>query len=790
MDPKPNTIEINRPESHAFAGRIRKMTLKGITLSAAPSLASLLGAHPVENSVQFAVWCPDIGEEENLFIELFIPQSELVYDKPEQHGNMTYYRFDMMLEGEFGLIVLDGVPAGNRQRFGAFYRFVRQNETGELSVLGDPMASSMPYGIHAPAEVYDVKGVLGQRTDLDYYDQMAARFSEQDGNRIQPAANILEIHVGTATLDGTLQSLSSRFKRIGDALKSGTQLRADDKNLSGFEAVELMPVDPIVEHPGHHNFWNPIQDPEVNGSDVTVRLRKPHTTNWGYDTLLYGGAALNPSILSTGRPHELLDLIETLHSFPGGPVKLILDVVYGHAHEDAANLLPSAYFAGPNKYGLNLNLKHPLVRSIILELLKRTLMWGVDGLRIDASHDFRYYDAEEDQLLYDNDMIKQIATLQAEAGGVRYKPWIIFEDSRPWPRSDWYLSATYRDLTDAHKHAFQWSPLIFAHNRPFEYTYWLSRWWRIEESLSKGDRWISGSGNHDTMRRAAQLNPENLFVNDLLGNSLKMVIRNAYNNPAATLLINGFLPGVPMDFLQALGNTPWTFFRNTDSAHAVKVMAGEAMFTEWQITEIEYRNPRFFKRLKEFGFRDLSDLRQFAKALSACSETSFGDLGMISELLEKAEIRAGGKPWTPEKLDEVTAAWMDDIYSYCNVDMQSDYLDKKKADFNLESRQFRKNNKWLAGTLEGSGFLKYRKPVQGAVIVYGYRRDSASGKEIILITNLEGQSRQVVPTQLELPVGNPDSWAVALSTPSVRARMIDQPIRLSISQGILFERKL
>jgi hypothetical protein len=122
--------------------------------------------------------------------------------------------------------------------------------------------------------------------------------------------------------------------------------------------------------------------------------------------------------------------------------------------------------------------------------------------------------------------------------------------------------------------------------------------------------------------------------------------------------------------------------------------------------------------------------------------------------------------------------------------MHSDFLDKRKAEFNLQSRRYRLNNPWLANNLLERDFLKYRKPVQGAVILYGYRRNPDTGKEIILIVNLEGQSRQIVPTKLDLPIESPKEWTAALSTPSVRARVIDQPIRLSISQGILFQRRL
>jgi hypothetical protein len=71
-----------------------------------------------------------------------------------------------------------------------------------------------------------------------------------------------------------------------------------------------MPIAPVAEHPEKHRFWSPIQQPGENGSEITIHLRKPSVTNWGYDTVLFGGASVNPSLLSTGRPHELLEIIE------------------------------------------------------------------------------------------------------------------------------------------------------------------------------------------------------------------------------------------------------------------------------------------------------------------------------------------------------------------------------------------------------------------------------------------------------------------------------------------------
>jgi len=332
--------------------------------------------------------------------------------------------------------------------------------------------------------------------------------------------------------------------------------------------------------------------------------------------------------------------------------------------------------------------------------------------------------------------------------------------------------------------------MIFAYNTPYNYTYWVSKWWRLKEQFVFGEKWISGYANHDTMRRGTQTDPSTINVNFLLGNSLKMVMDNAYNNPSTTLLMNGFLPGVPMDFIQALGNTPWSFVRNTDTTYAIKVAAEEAHFTEWQISEVEYRKSRFFKNLKNMGFKTLQDLRRFAKVLLNLLKATDYNPSNMSQLLNTIDPPLPVTGWTVEKLHQYALAWMDDINEYSNVDLHAEFVDAKKAAYNLSVRNYRLNNPWLNRNFADSDRLHYREPVNGTVIYYGYRRSEEAGKEIAFIANMEGQPRQVIPLELNLPIRDTGDWTVALATPSVRARKIDKPIRLSISQGILFERKL
>src|SRR5690625_6311787 len=106
-----------------------------------------------------------------------------------------------------------------------------------------------------------------------------------------------------------------------------------------------MPVAPVVEDERKNRFWKSVQEPEESGRELTVHVRRPDLFNWGYDSPLFGAAAINPALLSTGRPHELLDFIETLHRFPQRPKKVIIDLVYGHAHRQGEQLLPEGFFS-------------------------------------------------------------------------------------------------------------------------------------------------------------------------------------------------------------------------------------------------------------------------------------------------------------------------------------------------------------------------------------------------------------------------------------------------------------
>lgn len=780
------TIEYRSDKTREFLFDIRPDLQQPLSHQRAKSLAALLGCHVTGDSqARFLFWNPDFKDSSLTVLELFVPNLYLNFDKPEQHASFRYYSFPIQTEGEFAAAVVDGVQIGSKEHFGALYQVKNKYSSGREEIIRDPMAVSMPYGIHAPSEIYDIDQALSQRADQAYFNKLEKELKPEEEYRISHPVNMLEVHVQTATKSGTLYSLTQRLKQIASKITNGGELTPDEKNLTGFDAIQLMPIDPVIEHPDHHKFWDPINTPKTNGEEITVRLCKPCVLNWGYDVPIFGAAAVNPSLLTTGRPAELIAFIETVHTLPR-PMKVILDVVYGHADNQALDVMPENFFSGPNMYGQDIRFNHPIVRAMILELQRRKINFGFDGVRVDGAQDFKYYDNSRDKLQHDDKFLAEMSDVLQIVNGVTYRPWMIFEDGRPWPRDDWELASTYREIIKDQPHAFQWAPIIFAYNTPYTYTYWVSKWWRLREMFLMGENWVGGYANHDTMRRGTQANPEPLNVNKQLGNSLKMVMDSAYNNPATTLLMHGFLPGVPMDFLQALGSTPWSFIRDTDTEYAVKVMAEEAHFLDWQVTDNEYRQSRFFKHLKHAGFSTLDQLRVFSKTLlHLVKATNYSIDDIINMLNSSATVKLDGD-WTLEKLASFTSAWMRDMSDYCTVDHHAGYVSDKKAEFNLKVRQFRMENPWLIKNFKSTDSLSYIEPVNGSVIYHGYRRDPVSGCEVAIVLNMEGQPKQVVVSELGLPVTEPESWKVALSTPNISKKNINEPVRLSVSQGLIF----
>lgn len=151
---------------------------------------------------------------------------------------------------------------------------------------------------------------------------------------------ICEVHVGTASPEGTFNGLKDRLEHFRDA---------------GYTCLEIMPVN---EFPG--------------------------ARNWGYDgTLIFAPEA------AYGTPDELRALVDRAHALG---LCMVLDVVYNHFGE-TDNFVPRYapdWFSQnvETPWGPGINFDQPMVRQFYYE---NACMWlneyDFDGLRFDSVHE-------------------------------------------------------------------------------------------------------------------------------------------------------------------------------------------------------------------------------------------------------------------------------------------------------------------------------------------------------------------------------------------------------------------
>jgi hypothetical protein len=708
---------------------------------------------------------------------------ELNLGAPQSRTRFRRDRIPLSSSGAFAWGAIGGVRAGTLDQAGSFYRVVYRLDSGAWRHHLDPMAVSLPFGAFAPAELYDIRGLLARRKDAAYFDQIQTVIDADGVRRMRGPINILQIHVHTASEEGTFAGLTALYRRIAEKVRRGHSLTAAEQNYVGYDAVQLMPIEPVIEYEDGPPFWQTIRESD---DEIEVQLRRPDMTNWGYDVVIAGSPAINPTTLATGRPDEFLEFIEVLHTFPEKPIAVVLDVVYGHADNQALQILDDPYFAGSNMYGQNLNYKHPVVRAILLEMQRRKGNYGVDGIRVDGAQDFKVWDAEAETMRHDDDFLRLVNDIELDVLGKTYRPWMIFEDGRPWPQEDWELASTYREVTKQLPNVVQWGPLTFAHNTPFLVTFWISKWWRIRQVAAFGRDWITGCANHDTLRRGTQAAPD-ARINVRLGRSLPEILRRAYDNPSARLFDYALMPGIPMDFINANMRAPWSFVRNTDVRFAVKVVSEEARFLAWAVTEGDFQ--QHFRRLRQLGFSDLGELQRFIDALAQFVSAAANELEQVAHLMSRLEPPLSGPELSPTSLVAFARDWMDDVHDYCNVWRHTSRLDARQTSFDLALRGFRRQRPWLVENMTVRDQFDYLRPLDGAVVFFGLRHAPENKEELLFIANMEGATQSLSPLSLPLTGLSENGWEPILVTPGLDGAPVNGRLKLADSQGIVYTRR-
>ncbi len=782
------SIEFVEHVARAEADKARDALTSAPTLfEGERSIAERLGGRVDGDTAIFGFWTPELLDARvpsgDIFLEILRPTEPL--DLTRAHQSVRFERawVPMIREEAHCFSAVSGMRAGTRDEIGVFYALAWRDGEDNWHRVFDPLAMSLPFGAMAPAELYNTAAMQAGRGDAAYFQALKAEAPHKFG----PPVNILQIHVPTATAGGTLASLTRHYRRLAERVEKDLPLEPADKLFLGYDAVQLLPVEPTTVYETGPEFW---QETEASDEGVTVSLLRPDTTNWGYDVVISGMATVNPVLLETGRPDELIDLAVVLHTFPSKPKQLCFDVVFGHSDNQGLRALNGHFFAGPNMYGQNLDYQNPAVRAILLEMQRRKVNFGADAVRVDGAQDFKWWDAAAQVLRHDDEYLQSMADIVQEVAGTAYRPWFIFEDGRPWPEEDWELSSTYRAVIENQRDddVFQWGPLTFAHNTPFLYTFWLSKFWRIQEMVEVGANWISGTSNHDTLRRGTQVSPK-LNVNTRLGRTRMEILDKAYDNPAVHVLTYVALPGVPMDFLNAMARASWGFIRNQDDRYGVKVVAEEAISLKWQVDEYSYSVPQSFRRLKEMGFETREELARFLEFLPALVEVTEYDLDEIARLLQKAEPPLAGPDFTAASLKEIARAWMDDMHEYCNVSNSIPALDASQSDFCLDVRNFRRARPWLRDNYGSNDSFDYLRPIEGRT-VFTSLRHGPDGEQVFSVAHMEGKpTAEIDPLSLPVPQLEGGGWELALRTPSIGSDYMGGPISLKDSMALVFTRK-
>jgi hypothetical protein len=786
---------------------------------AAKELTDRLGAHyrPDDDHTEVGFWTPELLDEGvdpgNVYLEVLTATEDVDLSGDREAVRFRRERVPLRRRGEFHWGVLEGMRPGTPDELGSLYRLAYETDDGWETVQ-DPVGHSYPFGAFAPAELYDVERLDRERPDREYFEALGTddervSTTEHEGlPRVDPAVSMLEIHPGTATEDGTLGGLARRYREIGEKQRAGEPLSAADRNLLGYDAIQVMPVEPITENHVEHDFWIEETgadagadgtagevDREPGGTEVVVDCARPELINWGYDIVISGFSAPNAAIMETGRPDELVEFIAACHDLPE-PIRIVFDVALGHADNRGAELLNDYYFEGPGMYGKHLDYRQPVVRAILLEMQRRKMEFGADGIRVDGAQDFTYYDAERDENVHDDAFLAEMDEVTQEVAGTEYRPWMIYEDGRPWPREDWELASTYRALIEQHPHSFQWSPITFAHNTPALLTFWATKWWRVREVADFGGNWLTGVANHDTIRRGTQIDPTVQFnqspVNPYLGETLPDTLDEAYNNPASSMLFHCALPGVPMDFTHANFRAPWGFVRDTDATWNVKVVSEESNFVLWQVRPETFQRPEHFRRIKSLGFENRNQVETFMRALRAAVDATDYDLDVMAEMLSAMDQPMDDL--TARDLERYADAWMRDVHEFSNLSHWADEQDDRRTSFDLAVREFRQDRPWLRRDVDDDReAFGYRHPADGTVLYYAFRESPDGDEQVLFAANMEGVPVDVSPAIVDDLVDDHDvafdDWDVEITAPGVTRSYDGREFTLDNGQAVVWTRE-
>ncbi len=376
----------------------------------------------------------------------------------------------------------------------------------------DPLARRLPDGVHGPAQVWDP-------ASYEWHDH------QWRGRALADAGVLYELHVGTFTVDGTLDAAASHLPYLADL---------------GVTHVELMPLS---------------------------AFDGPH--GWGYD-----GVALDAVHEPYGGPDALCRFVDAAH---GVGLAVVLDLVHNHlgpSGDHWARFGPFTTDRHRTPWGDAVNLDtrgSDDVRAILLGSARRWLTdFHLDGLRLDAVHALH----DQRALTYLEELAATVDALSARLD----RPLALVAESdrndpaTVLPRDDsgaGGLGVTAQWDDDVH-HALHWLVTGETHGYYADFGSAEAVAHALERAFWHDGRWSSFRGQThgrpvlwdrtDPWRFVVSLQTHDQVGNRAAGDRLAGLVGR--DRAAATAAVLLTLPYTPMLFMgeEWGATTPWPYF--------------------------------------------------------------------------------------------------------------------------------------------------------------------------------------------------------------------------------------
>jgi hypothetical protein len=226
------------------------------------SIARRLGALPTDDgSVSFGFWAPELLDHRvpdgDVFLELLAPRRPSTWSVRSRPWSSSGSCCPWSATRRWFLPWCPACAPGTAKRVGDLYALCWRDSSGASTASATPWPPPCPSGPSRRRRVLDKTACTGtgRRSPTTATWPRVPRRARLPRTSSRIPANILQVHVPTATAGGTLASLARHFERIAERLRNDLPLEEGDELYMGYDAVQLLPVEPTTVYEKGPSFW-------------------------------------------------------------------------------------------------------------------------------------------------------------------------------------------------------------------------------------------------------------------------------------------------------------------------------------------------------------------------------------------------------------------------------------------------------------------------------------------------------------------------------------------------------